>query len=182
MEQVGIKKDDILENILIEKLVFGGKGFARLKHENPDYDGRVIFVTGGAIPGTVANLRVLKKKKAFLETQIVDIIKKSDIEIEHPTNKYGMSGGWKWINIPYNEQLKIKEMQVKEALQIVEQKQPELPYLPIVGSPTIDGYRNKVEFSFGKFLSKNMILKNILILVFTNKENFQKFKIWKVAH
>jgi hypothetical protein len=31
---------------LIEKLVFGGKGFARLKHENPDYDGRVIFVTG----------------------------------------------------------------------------------------------------------------------------------------
>jgi tRNA/tmRNA/rRNA uracil-C5-methylase (TrmA/RlmC/RlmD family) len=48
----------------------------------------VIFVTGGAIPGTVANLRVLKKKKAFLETQIVDIVKKSPIEIEHSTNKY----------------------------------------------------------------------------------------------
>jgi hypothetical protein len=35
---------------LIEKLVFGGKGFARLTHENPELDGRVIFVTGGAIP------------------------------------------------------------------------------------------------------------------------------------
>jgi hypothetical protein len=35
---------------------------------------------------------VIKKKKAFLETQIVDIVKKSDIEIEHSTNKYGMSG------------------------------------------------------------------------------------------
>jgi len=49
-----------------------------------------------------------------------------------------MSGGWKWINIPYSEQLKIKEEQVKEALQIVEQKQPNLPYLPIEASPTID--------------------------------------------
>ncbi|MDQ7009663.1 MAG: 23S rRNA (uracil(1939)-C(5))-methyltransferase RlmD [Candidatus Gracilibacteria bacterium] len=176
MEQVGIKKDDILENILIEKLVFGGKGFARLKHENPDYDGRVIFVTGGAIPGTVANLRVLKKKKAFLETQIVDIIKKSDIEIEHPTNKYGMSGGWKWINIPYNEQLKIKEMQVKEALQIVEQKQPELPYLPIVGSPTIDGYRNKVEFSFGKFLSKKYDIEEHFNLGFHKQGEFSKIQ------
>jgi len=38
MTQVGIKKGDILENILIEKLVFGGKGFARLKHENEDLD------------------------------------------------------------------------------------------------------------------------------------------------
>jgi tRNA/tmRNA/rRNA uracil-C5-methylase (TrmA/RlmC/RlmD family) len=27
-----------------------------------------------------------------------------------------MSGGWKWINIPYEEQLKIKESQVKEAM------------------------------------------------------------------
>jgi len=49
-----------------------------------------------------------------------------------------MSGGWKWINIPYSEQLKIKEEQVKEALQIVEQKQSNLPYLPIEASPTID--------------------------------------------
>jgi len=43
-----------------------------------------------------------------------------------------MSGGWKWINIPYEEQLKIKEQQVKEALNIIEQKQPNLNFLPIV--------------------------------------------------
>lgn len=176
MEQVWIKKDDILKNILIEKLVFGGKWFARLKHENPDYDGRVIFVTGGAIPGTVANLRVLKKKKAFLETQIVDIIKKSDIEVEHPNNKYWMSGGWKWINIPYNEQLKIKEEQVKEALQIVEQKQPNLPYLPIEASPTIDWYRNKVEFSFGKFLSKKYDIEEHFNLGFHKQWEFSKIQ------
>jgi len=176
MEQKGIKKWDILENILIEKLVFWGKWFARLKHENPDLDGRVIFVTWWAIPGTVANLRVLKKKKAFLDTQIVDIVKKSDIEVEHPTNKYGMSGGWKWINIPYEEQLKIKEQQVKEALNIVEQKQANLPYLPIEWSPTIDWYRNKVEFSFGKFISKKYWVEEHFNLGFHKQWEFSKIQ------
>ncbi|MFC1798132.1 hypothetical protein ACFLY2_03365 [Patescibacteria group bacterium] len=59
-----------------------------------------------------------------------------------------MSGGWKWINIPYEEQLKIKEQQVEESLNIVRQKQADLNFLPIQASPTVDGYRNKVEFSF----------------------------------
>jgi tRNA/tmRNA/rRNA uracil-C5-methylase (TrmA/RlmC/RlmD family) len=49
-----------------------------------------------------------------------------------------MSGGWKWINIPYEEQLKIKEQQIKESLKKVEQKQANLNFLPIASSPTID--------------------------------------------
>ena len=176
MTQNWIKKWDILENILIEKLVFGGKWFARLSHSNPDYDGRVIFVTGGAIPGTVANLKVLKKKKSFLETQIVEIIKKSPIEIENPNNKYWMSGGWKWINIPYTEQLKIKQEQVKEALKIVEQKQANLPYLPIEGSPIIDWYRNKVEFSYWKFISKKYDIEQHFNLGFHKQWEFSKIQ------
>lgn len=176
MQVSWIKKWDILENITIEKLVFGGKGFARLKHENPDLDGRVIFVTWWAIPWTVANLRVLKKKKAFLDTQIVDIVKKSDIEIDHPSNKYWMSGGWKWINIPYNEQLKIKEQQVKEALNIIEQKQNNLPFLPIASSPTVDGYRNKVEFSFWKFISAKYWLEEHFNVWFHKQWEFSKIQ------
>jgi 23S rRNA (uracil1939-C5)-methyltransferase len=73
----------------------------------------------------------LKKRKAFLETQIVEIIEKSPIEVENPNNPYGMSGGWKWINIPYEEQLKIKEEQVREALNKIEKIQPDLNFLPI---------------------------------------------------
>ena len=176
MEQIWIKKWDILENILIEKLVFWGKGFARLSHTNPEYDGRVVFVTGGAIPGTIANLRVLKKKKAFLDTQIVDIVKKSDIEIEHPTNKYGMSGGWKWINIPYEEQLKIKEQQVKESLNIVEQKQSNLNFLPIERSPTVDWYRNKVEFSYWKYISAKYWIEQHFNLGFHKQWEFSKIQ------
>lgn len=174
MQHTWINKNDILKNITIEKLVFGGKWFARLKHENPEFDGRVIFVTGWAIPGTVVNLRVLKKKNSFLDTQIIDIVKKSPIEVEHPTNKYGMSGGWKWINIPYQEQLKIKQEQIKESLNIVRQKQEELLFLPIVGSPIIDWYRNKVEFSFWKFLSAKYNIEQHFNLGFHKQGEFSK--------
>ncbi|MDF1682536.1 MAG: hypothetical protein P1U46_01995 [Patescibacteria group bacterium] len=83
-------------------------------------------------------MRVLKKKKAFLETQIVDIIKKSPIEKEHPTNKYGMSGGWKWINIPYEEQLKIKNTQVIESIKNLFKRQEDINILEIQASPIID--------------------------------------------
>jgi tRNA/tmRNA/rRNA uracil-C5-methylase (TrmA/RlmC/RlmD family) len=49
-----------------------------------------------------------------------------------------MSGGWKWINIPYEEQLKIKQEQVEEALHNLKKLQSEINFLPIEGSPTID--------------------------------------------
>ncbi len=198
MQQAWIKKWDILENITIEKLVFWGKWFARLSHSNPDLDGRVIFVTWGAIPGTIANLKVLKKKKAFLETQIVDIIKKSDIEKTHPTNKYGMSWWWKWINIPYDEQLKIKQEQVKEALNILKDKifKESIPsslhsevlplqkeeinelyenlFLPIEWSPIVDGYRNKVEFSYWKYISHKFWIEEHFNVWFHKQWEFSK--------
>lgn len=169
MIQMWIKKNDILENILVEKLVFWGKWFAKLKHDNPDLDWRVIFITGWAIPWSIVNLRVINKKKSYIETQILEIVHKSEIEIENINNKYWMSGGWKWINIPYEEQLKIKQEQIKESLNVLKNKinpkiteeNPELAdinlyddlFLPIETSPVINWYRNKVEFSFWKYLS-----------------------------
>ncbi len=155
MQKPWLKKNDILKNITVEKLVFWGKWFARLKHSNPDLDNRVIFITGWSIPWSIVNLRVLKKKKDFIETQIVEIIKKSSIEKKHPINKYWMSWGWKWINISYDEQLKIKQEQVKEALFHLKKYQNNIEnfFLPIMSSPIIDWYRNKIEFSFGKFIS-----------------------------
>jgi tRNA/tmRNA/rRNA uracil-C5-methylase (TrmA/RlmC/RlmD family) len=65
-----------------------------------------------------------------------------------------MSGGWKWINIPYEEQLKIKQEQVIESFKSIENKlindsEIELSneekhkklrnlFLPIESSPIID--------------------------------------------
>ncbi len=181
MQQTWIKKNDILNNIKIEKLVFWWKGFARLKHENPDLDWRVIFVTWWAIPWTVANLRVLKKKKAFLETQIVEIVKKSDIEVENKNNKYWMSWWWKWINIPYNEQLKIKQEQVIESFNWLQKYQNNINFLDIEGSPIIDWYRNKVEFSFWKYISHKMWIEEHFNLWFHKQWEFSKVEDFEWA-
>ena len=169
-----MKKGTILENITVEKLVFGGKWMSRLASENPDLDGRVLMITGGPIPGAVVNLRVLKTRKNYLETQIVETIKKSPIEQEHPTNKYGMSGGWRWINIPYQEQLKIKQDQVQDALRNLNKLQEDIQFLDIEPSPTIDGYRNKVEFSFGKFISHKLDIDQQFNVGFHKQWEFSK--------
>jgi len=181
MQQTWIKKNDILKNIKIEKLVFWWKGFARLEHENPDLDWRVIFITWWAIPWTIANLRVLKKKKAFLETQIVEIIKKSDIEVENKNNKYWMSWGWKWVNIPYNEQLKIKQEQVIESFKWLQKYQSNIDFLDIEWSPIIDWYRNKVEFSFWKYISHKMWIEEHFNVWFHKQWEFSKVEDFEWA-
>lgn len=149
-----MKKNEILKNVLVEKLVFGGGGFARLKSDNKDIDGKAIFISGGVIPGSVVNVRVLRSRKDYIEGQAQEIIERSPIEKAHPNNIYGMQAGCGWVNIPYEEQLKIKASQVEEALFHVKKFQNDIHIKPIVASPLVDNYRNKIEFSFGKFISQ----------------------------
>lgn len=151
-----MKKNEILKNIEVEKLVFGWKWFARLKSNNKDIDGKAIFISGWVIPGSIVNLRVLKSRKDYIEAQAMETIKKSPIEKEHPNNIYGMQAWCGWVNIPYEEQLKIKYSQVEESLFHVKKLQPEINLKSIVPSPLIDNYRNKIEFSFWKFISEKL--------------------------
>ncbi|MCH2188843.1 23S rRNA (uracil(1939)-C(5))-methyltransferase RlmD, partial [Candidatus Gracilibacteria bacterium] len=92
------------------------------------------------------------------------------------TNPYGMSGGWKWINIPYEEQLKIKQEQVKESLEYLKKYQTNIANLfsPILASPQIDGYRNKVEFSFGKYISAKEEVEKHFQVGFHKQGEFSK--------
>lgn len=108
-----MKKNTILENIRIDKLIFGGKGLALAP------DGRKIIVAGGAIPGSVVNLRVLRVKSTYLEAQIMDTVKKSPLEEELPAH-FQVYGGCKWLPINYPEQLRIKAEQVRESFHNIE--------------------------------------------------------------
>lgn len=149
-----MKKNEILKNILVEKLVFGWKWFARLKSDNKDIDGKAIFISGWVIPESIVNVRVLKSRKDFIEWQAMETIKKSPIEKNHPNNIYWMQAWCWWVNIPYEEQLKIKALQVEESLFHVRKFQADFELKPIVASPLVDNYRNKIEFSFWKFISE----------------------------
>ena len=142
-----MKKHDIITNIQIEKLIFGGSGLATAS------DGRKIIISGGAIPDAIVDLRITKSKKNHLEAQIYRTVKKSPLEKSIPA-EWQLYGGCKWLPIPYDKQLQIKEQQITEAFHSLKTETTETDWHPIIRSPDSEHYRNKVEFSWGKYISE----------------------------
>lgn len=116
-------------------------------------DGVKVIISGGVIPGSVISARVLKSKKTFIEAQMLDTIVPSPYERSVPA-PYEVYPGAKWITIDYNKQLEIKADQIKEAFHIIRDDVSDALWHPIIPSHDIYGYRNKVEFSFGKYISE----------------------------
>jgi len=137
---MGRKKQlPILENITITDVAAEGKALARVND-------MVVFVPW-AVPGDVVNLQVTRKKHSFCEARIIDFIEKSPLRIEPPCSHFGICGGCKWQNLPYEEQLKAKQKQVFDQLTRIGKIQ--LPdFMPILGSVKKYEYRNKLEFGF----------------------------------
>jgi len=130
--------DLLLENVEIEKIAAEGKGLAHV-------DGMVIFVDY-AVPGDVVNIRVLKKKKNYMEGRIEKLVKPSKDRLEPFCSHFGVCGGCRWQHLPYEIQLEAKRQQVEDQLvRIGHLSVPEIrPTLP---SEKIQYYRNKLEFS-----------------------------------
>lgn len=98
------------------------------------------------------DLRILKSKKSHYEAQELRVVKKSPLEVPLPEG-FQMYGGAKWLTIGYADQLKIKSEQVFEAFHHLSDYTTKTVFHPIIASPEIYGYRNKVEFSWGKYIS-----------------------------
>ena len=171
-----MKRGTILENIEVEKLVFWWKWFAKLKSENPDIDGKTLFISGWAIPWAVVNTKIVKKRKDYYDTQMLEIIKKSPLEKKHPNNPFGDMAWAKWVNIPYKEQLKIKQSQVEESLFHIKKLQADIKVSEIIPSPLVDGYRNKVEFSYWKYLSAKYWVEQHFNVGFHKQGEFSKIE------
>lgn len=141
-----MKKWDILTNIFVEKLIFSGKWLAKTD------DGKKIIINWWVIPESTVSVRVLKNRSNHIEAQVLDVEKKSPLEEELPAH-FQVYGGCKWLPIKYEKQLEIKETQIRESFNALKDKLQNTTFHPIVASPDIYGYRNKVEFSFGKYIS-----------------------------
>ena len=127
----------LLENITIEAVAAEGKCITRV-------DDQVIFVPF-CVPGDVVDLQVVKKKHKYCEAKVVRFIKKSDVRQEPMCEHFGICGGCKWQNLPYEEQIKAKQKQVEDQLTRI--GKIELPeFRPIMGSVKTQEYRNKIEF------------------------------------
>lgn len=99
------------------------------------------------------NLRILKTKKNHIEAQIFQTVKKSPLEKDIPS-EWQLYGGCKWLPIPYEKQLEIKDQQIHEAFHNLKDSLKNTEFHPIIASPESEHYRNKVEFSWGKYISE----------------------------
>ncbi|MCC9167841.1 23S rRNA (uracil(1939)-C(5))-methyltransferase RlmD [Pontibacter sp. XAAS-A31] len=131
-------------------MVAEGKCLAR--HNN-----MVIFV-GGVAPGDVVDLRIIRKKKSFLEAEAVNFHAYSELRVQPFCEHFGVCGGCKWQHIGYDTQLYYKQKQVKDNLERIG-KIPLPEFDPILGSEKDKYYRNKLEFTFSNngWLTKEQI-------------------------
>jgi 23S rRNA (uracil1939-C5)-methyltransferase len=133
------KEQPILENVLITDIEAEGKAIARI-------DGMGLFVPF-VVPGDIADIKVIKKKKNYAEGRVVEIKHYSEKRAELQCPHFGTCGGCRWQNLQYQFQLEAKQQQVRDNLERlghVDCTQMQ----PICGSDKTFYYRNKLEYTF----------------------------------
>ena len=127
----------LLEGVTIEAVAAEGKC---LFHWNE----LVVFVPF-CVPGDVCDVQIKRKKHSFAEGEVVRFVEKSRVRAVPFCEHFGVCGGCKWQNLPYEEQLKFKQQQVFDQLHRI--GKVELPeFRPILGSVKTQEYRNKLDF------------------------------------
>ena len=124
-----------LVTLAIDTLAFGGEGIGR-------HEGRAVFVPFTA-PGDVAEVRVRDVKKNFARAELVRVVTPGPHRTAAPCPYYGTCGGCQYQHLDPEEELRVKESQVGEALRRVG-KIASPPVLPIIRSPQVYGYRNRI--------------------------------------
>jgi 23S rRNA (uracil1939-C5)-methyltransferase len=125
--------------VLIEKLVHGGSGLARLD------TGQTVFVHG-VLPGERVVVTIRKKRKGVLEAALVKVLSPSKDRIIPPCNGEIECTGATWQHIAYPAQLKYKQEILLDTLKKIGGIEPR-HLLPILPSPRTDHYRLRTQFN-----------------------------------
>lgn len=132
------KNDEVM--IYIDDMNLDGYGLSHL-------DENIIKVRG-AVKGQKVRGRIKKVKGKEIEADIVEILERSPLEHDNVCKHFGKCGGCAYLNINYENQLRLKGDYVKKLLDEAGMK--DFEFLGIVGSPDVFSYRNKMEYTFGK--------------------------------
>lgn len=136
-----MKKGQIIEGT-VQKTVFPNKG-------KMEAEGKTVTVKNG-IPGQKLRCQVAKVRGGKAEARVLEVLERAPYECGAFCVHFPECGGCIWQTMPYEEQLSLKERQVKELLDgAVKDYGYEYQFEPIKGSPRKYAYRNKMEFSFG---------------------------------
>ena len=132
-----MKKNEVIE-LTIEGFNFPGKSWGM--------HGEKKVVMKNGLPGQKVLVNIAKKRKKY-EGRILEVLEKAPNEIDAACDVFDKCGGCTYQNLPYDEQLKLKESYV---LNLLDQAGiTGFTYEGIVPSPEVFGYRNKMEYSFG---------------------------------
>lgn len=136
-----------MQNIEITGLAAEGKAMAKVAVNPNEPDRKIVIFIPYAAPGDVADIQLDRKRNSYAEGHIVRLITPSKLRCQPFCSHFGLCGGCKWQHIPYSEQLRQKQDQVKDALERI--AKIELPSInPTLGSELTVGYRNKMEYTF----------------------------------
>lgn len=135
-----MKKGQIIEGI-VTKIDFPNKGIVSVEGEEKT------VVVKNTVQGQKVRASVNKIRKGKAEGRLLDVIEHSPLETDPLCPHFGACGGCTYQNLPYEEQLKMKEEQIKHMMdQAVD---GEYIWEGVLKSPVCEEYRNKMEFSFG---------------------------------
>lgn len=118
----------------IERSAFGGDGVAHL-------EGKTCFVEG-ALPGERVLARVLADKKSFLKARLFKVLRPSPHRVVPQCRYTSRCGGCQYQHVTYEEELRLKEAQVRELL--TRAGWPEERIAPIERSTSPAAYRNSL--------------------------------------
>ena len=110
------------------------------------YDGKRVIISGGCA-GQKARVAVKKQKDSRIDAILLDVLERAPYETEGICRDFGRCGGCSAGGITYEKQLELKYGYVKGLFDRAGIAYDE--FEPIIPSPAVTGYRNKMEFSFG---------------------------------
>lgn len=133
-----MKKGSVYEGV-VEALEYGGKSKVRI-------EGEMVEVKN-VLPGQKIRLRITKNRRNKKQGKILEVMERSPLETEDTCKHFGRCGGCFMQSIAYDEQLKIKDRQIRDLFEKENINVEE--FLGIKESPKVFEYRNKMEFTFG---------------------------------
>lgn len=125
-----------MEEVRIDKLVFGGQGLGTMA------DGRKVFVWN-ALPGETVRIRIIKKKKSYVEAIAEEVVKPSVDRVQPEEENYLATSPWQMMT--YAAENKHKKAVTQE---LFAREKVTIPDFEFIYPDNAWNYRNKMEYSF----------------------------------
>ena len=132
------RKKKVIE-IEIKDTIFPNKSIA-------EYEGKIIMFKGG-IKGQKVKVVLGKKKENYIQGKLLEVLERSPLEKNISCSYIKDCGGCTYQTLLYEDELKLKEEQVLALFQ--KEGIKDFKFLGIEESPKVEGYRNKMEYTFG---------------------------------